>query len=305
MAGKIVVAGATGNLGKKITRALIERGASVVALGREETAAEKLQELKDMGAETVQVDMARVQAVAEACAGAECVVSAVQGLRDVIVDSQSVLLEGALAAGVPHFIPSDFSTDFTGLVAGENRNFDLRRTFHQTLDAAPIAATAIFNGSFGEILTYGTALLDFNKKTVGYWEDADWKIDFTTMDDTAAFTAAAALDADAPKALHIASFQASASDIAQIAGAVFQTPFALVRLGSREELRAHNKAGRAAHPEGEQEIYPDWQQGQYMQSMFSAPAARLDNNRYPGLSWTSLSDLLTQYKAHTSPQESR
>jgi hypothetical protein len=39
--------------------------------------------------------------------------------------------EGAIAAGVPRFIPSDFSADFTKLPAGENRNFDLRRAFQK------------------------------------------------------------------------------------------------------------------------------------------------------------------------------
>jgi len=52
-------------------------------------------------------------------------------------------------------------------------------------------------------------LLDFKKKVVGYWEDPDWHMDFTTMDDTGTFSAAAALDASAPRALRIASFQVS------------------------------------------------------------------------------------------------
>jgi hypothetical protein len=70
----------------------------------------------------------------------------------VIVGTQTALLDAAVAAGVPRFVPSDFSTNFTKLPVGENRNFDLRREFHNQLDVAPIAATAIFNGAFGEIL---------------------------------------------------------------------------------------------------------------------------------------------------------
>jgi hypothetical protein len=117
--------------------------------------------------------MADPAEVAKACSGAACVVSAVQGVSDVIVDVQSVLLEGAIGAGIRRFIPSDFSTDFTKLPAGKNRNFDLRRAIHERLDRAAIKPTAIFNGAFAEILTYNVPALDFTKKAIGYWDDPD------------------------------------------------------------------------------------------------------------------------------------
>ena len=288
----IVVAGATGNLGKRITLALLKREASVTALARVGTEADKIKTLEELGANVAIVDMASAADIAKACAGAACMVSALQGLRDVIVEAQSVLLEAAIAAVVPRFIPSDFSTDFTLLPEGENRNFDLRREFHKRLDAAPIASTSIFNGAFGEILTYNVPLLDFKKKTVGYWEDADWRIDFTTMDDTAAYTAAAALDPTAPRVLKIAGFQVSANDLVKFTAETLKTPFTLTRLGSLEDLRLYNKRERAAHPEGENELYAGWQQTQYMQSMFSAHHQSLDNARYPGLVWTMPQDVI-------------
>ena len=74
-----------------------------------------------------------------ACQGAACVVSALSGLRPVIVEAQTRLLAAAVAAGGPRFIPSDYSADFTRLPAGSNRNFDLRREFQRRLDAAPIS----------------------------------------------------------------------------------------------------------------------------------------------------------------------
>jgi hypothetical protein len=292
MKTKIVVAGATGNLGTRIIKSLVGRGAAVVALIRTGAAANKSPELSGIGATLAVVNMADTAEVAKACAGAACVVSAVQGLSDVIVDVQSVLLEGAIAAGVPRFIPSDFSTDFTKLPAGENRNFDLRRTFHERLDGAAIKPTTIFNGAFAEILTYNVPVLDFKKKAVGYWDDPDWRMDFTTMDDTAAHTAAAAMDLSTPVALRVASFRVSPNDLVRYTTDVLKDPFKLVRMGTRPELAAHNKAERAAHPEGENEIYPRWQQGQYMQSMFSAQHVSLDNERYPDLRWTTLHALL-------------
>jgi hypothetical protein len=293
MAMKISVAGATGNLGARITRFLLQHGVEVVAIARMGTAEDKTRMLQSLGAKAVVVDMSDATAVAKACAGASCFISVVQGLRDVIVDTQSVLLDAAIAAGVPRFIPSDFSTDFTKLPVGENRNFDLRREFHKRLDVAPIGSTAIFNGAFGEILTYNVPLLDFKKKVVGYWEDPDWRIDFTTMDDTAAYTAAAAIDPTTPRALRIASFQVTPRELQKFTEETLKTAFALTRLGTRNDLGACNRSERAAHPEGETELYPSWQQSQYMHSMFSTQHESLDNSRYPELKWTQLQELIT------------
>lgn len=295
MATTIVVAGATGNLGKRIAEALRGRGADVVALARVGAAGDKVKALEDLGARVAAINMASAAEIAGACAGAACVVSAVQGLRDVVVEAQSVLLEAAIAAGVPRFIPSDFSTDFTTLPEGENRNFDLRREFHKRLDAAPIASMSIFNGSFADILTYNTLLFDFKKKSVGYWEDPDWWIDFTTMDDTAAYTATAALDSATPRALKIASFQVSPRELATFTAETLKTPFDLVRLGSLDDLRSYNKSERAAHPEGENDLYASWQQSQYLQSMFSAHHQSLDNDRYPDVAWTKLQDAVGKH----------
>ncbi|WP_324670602.1 NmrA family NAD(P)-binding protein [Hymenobacter sp. GOD-10R] len=289
----IVVAGGTGNLGGRLIKNLLAQGAAVRALVRAEADPAKVAQLTEQGAQLITVDMTDIAQLTQACQGAACVVSVLQGLRDVIVDTQTALLTAAVAAGVPRFIPSDFSSDFTKLPAGDNRNFDLRREFRARLDQAPIASTSVLNGAFADLLQYGVTLLDFKQKRVSYWEDANWRIDFTTMDDTAAFTAAAALDAHTPRFLRIASFQISPAELAAVAAAVHKTPFELVRLGGRDELASRIQQVRAAHPEGEQELYPAWQQMQYVLSMMGVQNEPLNNSRYPQLSWTSAHDLLS------------
>jgi nucleoside-diphosphate-sugar epimerase len=292
MAETIVVAGATGNLGQRIVKSLLAQGAEVRALVRHGAGDNKVKTLQELGAKPVAVDLSNAEEISKAVGGAACVLSALQGLREVIVDTQSILLDGVIKAGVPRFIPSDFSTDFTKLPAGENRNFDLRREFHQQLDVAPIKSTSIFNGAFAEVLTYNVPLLDFKKRKVGYWGDADWLMDFTTMDNTAAYTAFAALDATTPRTLRIASFQVSPRELAQFTEEHLKTPFELVRMGSVEDLAKHNRQNRAAHPEGENELFASWQQSQYIQSMLSTHHESLDNGRYPEVSWTKLQDVI-------------
>ncbi len=294
MANPILVAGGTGNLGGRIIKALLQRGATVRAIVRAGTDQAKLGELIQSGVEVVAVDLGNVAQLTEACRGAACVVSALAGLHDVIVDTQKQLLDAAVAAGVPRFIPSDFCSDYTKLTPGNNRNFDLRREFTALVDQAPIAATSILNGAFGEILGYNIPLLDFKQQQVGYWEDADWPIDFTTMDDTAAFAAAAALDDKTPRLLRIASFQITPRQLSAAAEEVQHRPFPLVQLGSRADLAAQIQHVRAANPAGEQDLYADWQQMQYLLSMFSVTNDPLDNARYPDLTWTSVQQVLAR-----------
>ena len=295
MKNKILVAGGTGNLGGRIVRDLIKRGAEVRAIVRHETEPEKVEKLKQLGAQVISVDMSNADELKRVCQDVSCVVSALSGLRETIVEVQTQLLDATIAADVPRFIPSDFAADFTRLPEGDNRNFDLRKEFHKILDKSPIASTSIMNGAFADILGYGTPIYDFRNYTVGYWgDDPDWKMDFTTMDNTADYTAAAALDSATPRVLRIASFQVSPKDLVKIGEEVKGKEFKLVPMGSLEDFAAANKRDRAAHPEGEREVFPEWQGKQYLHSMFSIHNETLDNERYADVEWTNAVDVISK-----------
>jgi nucleoside-diphosphate-sugar epimerase len=290
----IVVAGATGDLGGRIAKALLERGASVKAFVRPGTARDRIERLQKLGVAIATVDLNNASEVTSACSGASCVVSALQGLRDVIVDAQTDLIDAAIKAEVPRFIPSDYSIDFTKFPAGENRNLDLRREFHQRLDQTSISATTIFNGAFAELLTGQMPLILFKVKRVLYWGDADQRMDFTTMDDTAAFTASAALDSSTSRFLRIAGDQLSARELTAVVSAVTSKRFRLFRPGGLGMLGALIKVARTVAP-AEQKVFPAWQGMQYMRNMFEGRAKLepLDNDRYPGMRWTTVRDVLS------------
>ena len=291
----ILIAGGTGNLGELIIKALMKRGAAVRAVTRQETNPEKTAKLKQLGTEVIPVDMSNAAELKNACQGVSCVVSALSGLRDVIVDAQTQLLDAAVAAGVSRFIPSDFAADFTRLPEGDNRNFDLRKEFHGILDKLPIAPTSIMNGAFSYILSYNSPLYDFKNHTVAYWgNDPDWKLDFSTMENTASYTAAAAFDSETPRVLRIASFQVSPRDLAAIGEKVKGQKFRVVPMGSLEDFAAANKKERAAHPEGEREVFPEWQAKQYLHSMFSVHNETLENDRYPDVEWANALDVISK-----------
>lgn len=227
----IVVAGATGNLGERIVRALVARDTQVKALVRRGSEPEKIRKLEALGATVAEVDFTDATSLASACQGASCVVSALSGLHDVIVEAQTALLEAAIVAGVPRFIPSDFSIDFMEIPAGSNRNLDLRREFHGRLEKAPIAATSVLCGAFMDLLTGQAPIILFKLRRVLYWQNAYQRMDFTTMDDAAAFTAYVALDASTPRTLRIAGDQVNARQLAVTMTKIRGKKFIPIRAG--------------------------------------------------------------------------
>lgn len=64
-----------GNLGGRITRALLERGVEVQALVRRGTARDKLERLQDVGVTIASVDFTDSSQLSLACSGASRVVS--------------------------------------------------------------------------------------------------------------------------------------------------------------------------------------------------------------------------------------
>jgi nucleoside-diphosphate-sugar epimerase len=276
----IVVAGATGDLGFRIAQALLKRGARVRALVRPGNHKPAVTALQDLGAEIIEVDFNSVTALTKACAGAACVVSALSGLRDVIVDGQKRLLAAAVAAGVPRFIPSDYSIDYTKLPTGSNRNLDLRREFNQRLDQAPIQATSILNGMFTDLLTGQAPVVLFGLKRVLYYGDADQPLDFTTTANTAEFTAAAALDPTTPRYLRVAGEVATVRGLQRAATEATGKPFKLLRVGGLWVLGSLIKVTKTLMPTSD-DVFPPWQGMQYLHNMFTGlpKLVPLDNAR--------------------------
>src|SRR6185503_15607321 len=161
--------------------------ARAIALVRASSSSARVDALRQRGASIAAINFDNVAELTEACAGASCVVSALSGLRSVLVETQTSLLRAAVDAGVPRFIPSDFAIDFMKQPDGLNRNLDIRREFHARLAAAPIHSTSILNGMFTDLLTGPAPIILFKLKRVVYWHDADQLMDFTTIDDTAAY----------------------------------------------------------------------------------------------------------------------
>lgn len=290
----IVLAGASGDLGIRITKALIARGAAVRALVKTNAADADKDKLVKLGATLVSVDVTDVVSVAAACEGAACVISALNGLYDVIIDRQTVLLDAAVKAGVPRFISSDYSLDFTKTEQGGDRNLDLRREFMGRADRAPIKMTSILNGAFMDMLGAEMPIIQPRIQRVLHWGSANQMLDFTTKDDVAAYTAAAALDDATPRILRIAGDTVGAREIASAMSEVTGDRYNTLWVGGIGSLGLLIRLAKLAAPQS-RATFPPWQGMQYMRDMFSGHGklAPLDTARYPDVRWTSVRDNIT------------
>ncbi|RSV43200.1 NmrA family protein [Sphingomonas sp. ABOLE] len=293
----IVVAGASGDLGGRIVQELYALDAPVIALARPGTSAASLH---DKGFVVRECDFSDVDSIARALSGAQCVVSALSGLDPVIVGAQGRLLDAAVQAGAARFIPSDFAIDFRRVPPKSNRNLALRRMFLEKAQSAPIRLTSILNGAFMDMLTGTIPIIQHRIKSVLYWGSADQPMDFTTIADTARYTARAAIDPEAPRWLKIAGAQVSVRDIAAAVSRVRGSTYRVLPAGTLGSLGLIIQIARRIAPGRPDDLYPAWQGMQYMRNLFAGEGAfepPLDNDRYRDMTWTSLDEVLRAARA--------
>jgi len=230
----------------------------------------------------------------DAMQGSTVVISALAGLSDVIIDGQTRLLKAAEDAQVPRFIPSDFSIDFTKIPEGSNRNLNLRLEFLRIAEQSKVRITSILNGAFMDMLTGVAPLVLFRIDRILCWGDPDQLMDWTTMDDTAKYTAFAALDETTPRFLRIAGEEISANSLVAAMKVLTGREHKIFQPGGLKIFKALIRVAKIFVP-GPQDLYPPWQGMQYMENLYSGIAKfeKLDNDRYP-MKWTKVKDVLAE-----------
>ena len=251
----LVVAGAAGKLGRLVIKSALEDPAvRVRALVRDAKKAD-VASLAGDRVELFEIDVAAASPSlrAEAVRGAFAVVSTLQGGPDVIIDAQLALLEAAKAAGARRFIPSDYSYNVFDLPAGVNVNSDWRRTFaekaraHATPD---FEVVHVLQGIFADAYVLGfLGVFDAQKGVARYWGDGTTPIDWTTWEDTARFTAAAALDdRKVPERLFVSGDRMNMLDFVKTWEKVHGRKLVVEPLGSLEALAKETERRLAAEP---------------------------------------------------------
>ncbi|RFU74232.1 hypothetical protein TARUN_8022 [Trichoderma arundinaceum] len=140
MALRIAVAGATGDLGLPIVKALLTAGYYVTALTREGSSnASKLPSSSNLS--VIEVDYSSVHSLATALKDHNVVIST---LTSTSVNDQNPLIDGAITAGVSRFIPSEFGSDVTNSKRNQLPVFEGKVKTHEYLKTV-VAKTPDFS----------------------------------------------------------------------------------------------------------------------------------------------------------------
>jgi nucleoside-diphosphate-sugar epimerase len=281
----IAVVGAAGRLGRLMVDALLTMpNVHVRALVRDP----KKFELRHERVEVIAFDAATATDAQRATAvhGTFAVVSTVQGGPEVIIDAQLALLKAAKAAGARRFITSAYAYDFFTLPAGVNVNSDWRRTLAERARGevnAQFEVVNVLQGIFidGPVLGF-LGLLDPSKRVLRYWGDGAQSIDWTTWEDTARFTAAAAVDHEpVGEKLTVCGDRLSVLQFADAWEAAHGQTLTRERLGSLDDLARETTRVLTEQP---QNMY-GWLPLMYARGVFGGQAVLgpTMNARYPSI----------------------
>ena len=242
MTQTVLLVGATGMLGSRIARYLLDqpeaRVRRLVRGGGTGAKRSTLDPLLTRGAEIIEGNVADAASLDRATQGIDVVVSAVQGGPDVIVDGQVALAEIGRRNGVRRMLPSDFALDLFKSTPGEHRLFDLRRIADEAIAATGIEHVHVLQGAFMDMFKPGAGAIG-NDGVVRFWGDGNQPIDTTSVEDTARMTARVALDRSVANGkFAFAGDRLSILDATDVIEAQSGRRFVRRSLGSEADLRA-------------------------------------------------------------------
>jgi len=287
---KVLVAGASGMMGQKILAALAKKpNTTVLGLVRKREG-DKLDSLEKLGVSFVLGDLSDKSSLLKATKDVDVVVSAVNGGPDVAVAGQLNLLAAAKENRVRKFIPSDYSLNFFNLKPGEHAFLDFRLQVAKALHASGLEYAHVLNGCFTDVFFGFLGAYDGPNQTLTYWGNGEQKFELTTTDDTASYTAEAALDPNAKGLFPVAGDSVSMKDVADIYHEVRGKKLKLVSKGTTEELRKWIEQTKASNPTN---VFASIRQ-QYLLPMVDG-RGKLDNlvnRKYPHIKPLSLKEWL-------------
>lgn len=190
----ILVAGATGELGRAICRKLMERGGTVYGMVRPTSAPAAIAELEAMGVATVRADLADPDSLREACSGCDSVVSGMsamgrpaENIEQVDRDGQLALVSAAAEEGVERFVYVSYS----GVIGKDDPLTLAKRAVERTLKHSGMTWTVLRPSFFMETWLSPALGFDVAAGRVRIYGDGREPISWVARDDVAGFAAEA------------------------------------------------------------------------------------------------------------------
>ncbi|KAJ9667677.1 hypothetical protein H2201_002212 [Coniosporium apollinis] len=226
--------------------------------------------------------------------GCDIVICGYLGDNRLMREGQKVLIDACEAEGVPRYIASDYSLDFTKLEKGQLFPKDPMIEVKEYLDGKRVKGVHVLIGVFMDtFFTPYMQIWDEKEKKLRFWGEEDEMWEATSYKTAAEFVAAVAVDAEATG---VKKFLGDRKTIRQIADAVnsmcgFRPQ--LERLGSLDDLYKLMHELREKYPQDPLKYVAMFYQyycvnGQCHLGEF----ASLDNARYPEIRPETFEDFL-------------
>ncbi|OTB07867.1 hypothetical protein M426DRAFT_317758 [Hypoxylon sp. CI-4A] len=183
---QVALAGATGNLGVPILKALLDAGFPVTVLSRKGgNASSKLTPHPNLTIK--EVDFTSVESLTPALVGVVVVVSCVATLA---IGSQNPLIDASVAAGVKRFIPAEFGIDTANPLCQKLPLGSLKASVQEYLltklkSNPSFTYTAIANGFFLDWCLETRLLLDLSQHSAILYNGGDVPFSATNLGDIA------------------------------------------------------------------------------------------------------------------------
>jgi uncharacterized protein YbjT (DUF2867 family) len=166
---KVAVAGASGSLGAPLVKELVNSGFSVSALTRPDSESKF-----PSGVEVIKVDYNDVPKLTEALRGQDAVVSTI---TTVGIESQRNLIDGAVAAKVKRFIPSEFGCDLSNPKARQlpvyGQKVQIQEALEQKTKGTDTTYTYVYNNAFLDWGIDKNFLIDIKNKKMDLYDDGN------------------------------------------------------------------------------------------------------------------------------------
>ncbi|KAL7941283.1 hypothetical protein V8C42DRAFT_181470 [Trichoderma barbatum] len=173
----VAVAGASGNLGSPVLKALLEADFNVTVLTRSQRPG-----IYGNNVTVIEVDFDSVSSLTSALQGQDAVVSTVGRAG---LEGQRIVIDAAIVAGVQRFIPSDFGVCTTSPKVSELPLYSTFASVRQYLAdkaaAGAISYTVLACGSFLEYFLSAPSVIDFKSHSVALIDGGNNRVSSTTM----------------------------------------------------------------------------------------------------------------------------
>ncbi|EXJ82579.1 hypothetical protein A1O3_06392 [Capronia epimyces CBS 606.96] len=179
----VAIAGASGNLGPHVVKAFLDADFQVTVLTRSTKSGTGTGKgTYNSRVKVVPVDFTSVESLAAALKGIDALVSTVAGAA---IESQTVLIDAAVAAGVKRFIPSEYGSCTTSPKVAAlplyASMFKIKQYLEEQATAGKLTWTVLACGAFLEFVLGGPMLLDFANHKATLFDKGDNRTTVTSL----------------------------------------------------------------------------------------------------------------------------